>query len=79
MVRDDLTLVVKGDFKILGNQKTFNELYTVLQPCLDILSSKDFIDDKRELTFSGDKHVLYGHKVKIIENKKIKTITIILK
>lgn len=79
MNTDNLTLVIKGNFKTLGDQKILNEVYIALQPCLTALSSQNFVDDKRELTFAGNENILYTHTLKVIENRKIKTITVVLK
>lgn len=49
-----------------------------LSSSLAELHKLPFTDDKREITFIGEAN-LAGYNLKIIENNKTKTITVILK
>ena len=71
-------LVIKGDLPILGNYSIIQGVYMYLQSGISELRKLPFKEDKREITFIGEAN-LSGYSLKMVENNKTKTITVILK
>lgn len=74
-----MKLILKGDIQVIGNFNVIQGVYVVLQQAINQLSKKPFEDDKRELSFKTEVNSLIGYTIKIIENSKTKTITVIVK
>lgn len=74
-----MKMVIKGDFKDLSQYKLIQEVYTYIPSCLDRLHKEEFIDNKRELEFTGNSLLLLRHTLKLIENKNTETLTVIIK
>lgn len=72
-------MILKGDYNVLGQFKIIQQIYQCLGSCLSQLSKREFVDNKRELEFSGNSLLLNGYTLKVIENKNTETFTIIIK
>ena len=74
-----MKLILKGDLDILGNFNVVQSMYMIFQSALDELSSKPYVNDKREISFTSNTNYLIGYSLKLVENKATKTITFIIK
>ena len=74
-----MKLILKGDLDILGNFNVIQAMYMIFQSALDELSSKPYVNDKREISFTSNTNYLIGYSLKLVENKATKTITFIIK
>lgn len=74
-----MKLILKGDLDILGNFNVIQAMYMIFQSALDELSSKPYVNDKREISFTSNTNYLIGYNLKLVENKTTKTITFIIK
>lgn len=74
-----MKLILKGDLDILGNFNVVQSMYMTFQSALDELSSKPYVDGKREISFKSNITYLIGYNLKLVENKVTKTLTFIIK
>ena len=74
-----MKLILKGDLDILGNFNVVQSMYMIFQSALDGLSSKPYVDGKREISFKSSITYLIGYNLKLVENKVTKTLTFIIK
>ena len=74
-----MKLILKGDLDILGNFNVIQAMYMIFQSALDELSSKPYVNDKREISFTCNTNYIIGYSLKLVENKATKTITFIIK
>lgn len=73
-----MKLVIKGDIAVLKSFSTIQSVYTYLDYGISTLQLRPFEEDKREIEFIG-KGPLLNHNLKLIENQKTKTLTVIVK
>jgi hypothetical protein len=73
-----MKMIIKGDLALLSRYDVIQNIYIYLDPALKKLYSLEFEDDKRQIEFDL-KEILLGYILKIVENNKLKTLTLIIK